>query len=184
MLNTKSLARWIGLVALACTFSAVAGVNTWTMTGPDAGSVHAVAIHPTNSQTALISTTRGLYRTSDGGAHWFLVNEYQYSFATSIAFDPTNPNRVFAVNGALWRSDDAGFSFTKIDDPLNALYYTVAFSSAGTLYVHSIDGQVFRSTNQGNTFSTCALPGGAHGESYAFAVDPNPNASDHLFIEM
>src|SRR4051794_26110413 len=112
MPHTKSSIRWLGLALFACAFSAVAGVNTWTLTGPDAGSVQTIAIHPTDPQIAVMSTSRGLYRTGDGGAHWILVSPYQYRFATSIAFDPSSPNRVFAVNGDLWRSDDSGFSFT------------------------------------------------------------------------
>ena len=102
-------AFWMcGLLAGA---NAWAGINSWTMTGPDAGAVYAMAIHPTNSQIAIVSTARGLYRTIDGANSWTLVNEHLFETAQSIAFDPTNPDRVFAARGALWRSDNAGQSF-------------------------------------------------------------------------
>ena len=47
---------------------------------------------------------RGLYRTIDGGAHWAPVlvpdlNAAPYTGAVDVAFDPVNPNRVYAT---LW----------------------------------------------------------------------------------
>src|SRR5687767_12478439 len=108
----RILARWIGLASLACALSATAGVNSWTMTGPDSGWVTAIEIHPTNPQISLAATTGGLYRTSDGGANWTRLNE-GISTPRNMAFDPTNPNRVFVANAnsQLWVSNDAGAVF-------------------------------------------------------------------------
>jgi hypothetical protein len=171
-----------GMVAglyFTCASVASAGVNSWTMTGPDAGSTTALAIHPTNSQISVVSTTRGLYRTSNGSSDWSLVSEYLMRTASSIAFDPSNPNRVFAANGKLWRSNDAGQTFAVVSDPSGGLIYNVGFSG-GTLYAHSSTAQVYRSTNQGSSWTNCALPGGVLANSTAFLVDPDSN---RLLIE-
>src|SRR5690348_3019899 len=178
------LAKLSCLPAIACVSAAIAGVNTWTMTGPDAGASTALAMHPTNTQIAIVATPRGLYRTANGGGSWTLVNEYLRSSMNSIAFDPANPNRVFAANGKLWRSNDAGLTFAVVTEPSGDRIDNVAFSSAGVLYAHAGTGQIYKSVNQGSTWSTCGLPGGVVGASTVFAVDPNPNPQDHLFIEM
>ena len=179
----RSITRLSAVIALACASNAGAGINSWTMTGPDAGAVNTIAIHPTNSQIALMSTPRGVYRTSNGGDSWTLVSEDVLSTVQSIAFDPVDPDRVFVAKGTLWRSDDAGETFAAVDDLSDFGIHTVAFTSAGTLYAHTRIGQVYRSTNQGVTWTACAVPGGAYSSSNAFSVDPNPNPQDHLFID-
>ena len=186
MVFPKLLVRGLVVAALlACSSAARCGINSWTMTGPDAGAANTIAIHPANSQIALLSTSRGLYRTANGGDSLSLVSEYVFAPMQSIAFDPANPDRVFAANGDLWRSDDAGLTFTEVAHPSIVGIRTVSFTSTGTLYVHASIGEVYRSTNQGGSWTTCTLPGGAYGTSSVFAVGPDPVATgDLLFIDM
>src|SRR6187431_1102569 len=101
--------RFLALTGLfGCASIASAGLNSWTLTGPDGGPVSSIAIHPEQSQIAITSTERGLYRTTNGGDNWTLVQDGVYPAAQRIIFDPTNLNRVFAVNGSIWRSENAG----------------------------------------------------------------------------
>ena len=72
-----------------------------------------IAVDPPNPNVVLVAASgsiystggkRGLYRTIDGGAHWAPVlvpdlNAAPYTGAVDVAFDPVNPNRVYAT---LW----------------------------------------------------------------------------------
>ena len=74
--NPINLIRGLFAAALLlCAAIAQAGVNSWTLSGPEGGWAFQAAFHPTNSQIAVLSTVRGLYRTTDGSAHWTLVND-------------------------------------------------------------------------------------------------------------
>src|SRR4051812_18080979 len=115
MTHSKFSAPLIGVLALGSAVPTCAAVNEWTEVGPDAGWVLGVTTHPTNSQVALLSTVRGLYRTSDGTAHWSLINEA--ATGSDLEFDPSNPNRVVHASEKIWMSEDAGKTFTLAQSP-------------------------------------------------------------------
>ena len=184
MTQHRFLAPILGLLALAGVPLADAGINTWTLTGPDAGTATFVAIHPTNSQIALIWTSRGIYRTSDGAGHWSLVHEQGFT-GRNIAFDPTHPDRVFATRGYLLVSNDAGQTFAQLPGSRSDIRQ-VEFSADGVVYAANYNGRVFRSTNSGSTWTACAAPWAEDVGSNSFYVDQNPqlNGKHHLFIEI
>jgi hypothetical protein len=87
---------------------------TWTNVGlSNAGMIGRIAVDPLDPNTVLVAATgsiystggkRGLYRTIDGGAHWAPVlvpdlTTAPYTGAVDVAFDPVDPNRVYAT---LW----------------------------------------------------------------------------------
>jgi hypothetical protein len=90
------------------------GGATWKNVGlVNAGMIGRIAVDPTNPQRVYVAATgsiystggdRGLYRTTDGGAHWDLVLKPDlaaapYTGAVDVAVDPVNPDRVYAT---LW----------------------------------------------------------------------------------
>ena len=90
------------------------GGATWTNVGiGNAGMIGRIAVDPANPNIVLVAASgsiystggkRGLYRTIDAGAHWAPVlvpdlNAAPYTGAVDVAFDPVNPNRVYAT---LW----------------------------------------------------------------------------------
>jgi uncharacterized protein DUF11 len=185
--NPRVVARGLSAAALLCCVSLVdAGINSWTITGPDVGWAETIAVHPTNSQIALLGSRRGLYRSTDAGAHWSLVNS-SVTDSVSVKFDRSDPNRVFAVSRDLWISDDAGQSFAAVLTPVQTSVEAlrlVELSPAGTIYIATFSGKVFRSTTHGNTWTSCATPWGAAIAVDSLYVDPNPNPSDHLFLSV
>ena len=90
------------------------GGQTWTNVGLEhAGMIGRIAVDPADPDVVLVAAsgsiystggTRGLYRTLDGGKHWKAVlvpdlDAAPYTGAVDVAFDPVNPNRVYAT---LW----------------------------------------------------------------------------------
>jgi hypothetical protein len=183
MSHTKSLARWIGLAALAGASSAVAGINGWTMRGPDSGWATAIAISPDpNSQVTLASTPAGVYRSTNGGANWSLVTSAALS-PRNISFDPTNPNRVFLANSRVWVSNDAGANWALGPEPEFGARQVEA-SSSGVVYLQTLSAHMFRSTDQGATWTPCGAPWGTDAASNAFTVYRDSSGKDYLFMEV
>jgi hypothetical protein len=90
------------------------GGMTWKNVGLEhAGMIGRIAVDPADPNVVLVAAsgsiystggTRGLYRTTNGGKKWKAVlvpdlDAAPYTGAVDVAFDPVNPNRVYAT---LW----------------------------------------------------------------------------------
>ncbi|MHB1799364.1 MAG: WD40/YVTN/BNR-like repeat-containing protein [Vulcanimicrobiaceae bacterium] len=120
------------------------GGKTWKYLGLRAsGSIAKIAIDPQNDRVLLAavmgtefapSTERGIYRSTDGGAHWVRVLYVNDTTGGSdVAFDPKNGHVVYAgtfdylrkpwtmrsggPGSGLYRSADAGRTWTRLTDP-------------------------------------------------------------------
>ena len=116
---------------------------TWANIGlGDSGAVGDIVIDPRNPQRLFVAASgslfnpggeRGVYRSDNGGQSWTLVlaPATDTTGATEIAFDPSNPNRMFAVmwdhrrqpdrrtysgvGSGLYRSTDGGDTWQRLD---------------------------------------------------------------------
>ena len=90
------------------------GGATWQNMGlANASMIGRIAVDPSNPSRVYVAATgdiystggkRGLYRTTDGGAHWNRVltpnlAAAPWTGAVDVAIDPVSPNRVYAI---LW----------------------------------------------------------------------------------
>jgi photosystem II stability/assembly factor-like uncharacterized protein len=93
--------------------------QTWARIGPRRGfayeaSVRSIAMHPKEHNILFASTERGIYRSEDRGANWqFVDSALNGRYVWTIAFDPVNPNNMFAGTGTptpamVFRSRDGG----------------------------------------------------------------------------
>lgn len=91
------------------------GGNTWTnIVGPFLRAfIGAMAIHPSNGQVLLCTTSAGIWRSEDGAANWTRVLT---GVGTSVLFDPTNGDIAYAALGnvggsslnGVYKSTDGG----------------------------------------------------------------------------
>ncbi len=159
---------------------------TWTpiFNGPATMSIGSLAVDPNNLQVIYVGTGEGnfngdaiagmgLYKTSDGGATWQLINlpfPYQqpYRNIRRVVVDPRDSNNVYAAGdgglfisndaGATWRLERAGATGNILATDLVIDGSTPAAGQPSIIYVAfggpwgSTANGVYRSTDAGNTW--------------------------------
>ncbi len=131
----------------------------------------AVAIHPQNSNTVLVGDEEGLFRSDNGGRKWERVAGALAGVSIwSLAFDPSEPNTVFAGSrpAALFRSRDGGRTWHKLSADLPQKY-TYGQTRVTNIKVDPLDpksiwagveeGGVYRSVDGGDVWTH--IPEGA-----------------------
>lgn len=144
--------------------------KTWTRSGlANSEHIGKILIDPNNSSIVWVAAQgplfsaggeRGVYKTSDGGANWTRVLHVNDDTGfTDLAFDPRNPNTVFA--GTYQRR-----------------------RHVGQMIGGGPDGGVFKTTDGGRTWAklTKGLPPGEVGR-IALAVDPKKPGRVYALID-
>ena len=139
--------------------------------GVNSGRVSALAVDPSNSQTAYLGAADGgVWKTTDGGAHWMPTTDKQVSMSSgAIVVAPSNPSIVYVGTGeqdfsadsysgaGILKSTNGGSTWTNLPGPFLGM-------SIGSLAVHPTNssivlaaaswyGGIYRSTNGGNTWA-------------------------------
>jgi hypothetical protein len=134
-----------------------AGSTTWTNFTPAgaAGAFLALAINPLNRLEILAAQSRRIYRTSDGGANWFAITNFNTSgrpdesltmrfttkrgwytfgignFIKSLAFDPAADNSVVLTDiYGVWRTANVFAANTLWEDYNAGLENTASLTAA------------------------------------------------------
>ncbi len=176
---------FVFVFAMACASGAVAGVNSWTLHGPagGGGATGQLAVHPTDASIVLTANTRGIFRSSNGGQSWTLVNDELLNWATSLEFDPTNANRVMACDGYIYISEDAGQTFALSQGPLapNSLA-RASYGPDGTLYAVSNGGRLWKAVEPYSTWVEITdLP---WENSYPQMLEVDPEDAQTLYVAL
>jgi photosystem II stability/assembly factor-like uncharacterized protein len=92
-------------------YKSVDGGKSWTHVWTQEGQIGTMAVHPKNADVAFAAVLghafgpnpeRGVYRTKDGGRSWQQVlKKDEWTGASDVALDPSNPHIVFA---GLWQA--------------------------------------------------------------------------------
>jgi photosystem II stability/assembly factor-like uncharacterized protein len=100
--------------------------------------------------------TTGTFRSTDGGASFVAVSGLPNGFA-ALAFDPTDPSRIYATDGLLHVSTDGGLTFALLpasNDPRFLGSFPVGqigVDPRGSVYLNTVGGP-FRTDDGGQTF--------------------------------
>ena len=157
--------------------AAQAGINSWTLHGITTGGaqIYSLATHPTDGNIALASASGGLYRSTNGGLTW---SASQGAFtdmpARSLAFDPSDPDRVLVADLVLLASTDAGASFAPVQaSGLTGSAQRIAFGPDGTAYVLTYNSRLFRAVAPFTSWTELTVPWPVDSSQGAVATDPN-----------
>jgi len=150
----------------------------WTLQGPAniAGRVNSLVIKPDNPLTMLAGfSAGGIFKTTDGGTNWHPVfDEFPEISIGHLAFDPSNPNVVYAGTGdsnipsyvfngeGVFKSSDAGETWQPIGLEQVGIVSKIVVHPAqpqvlyvaamGNPYVRNADRGVYKTTDGGTTW--------------------------------
>jgi len=164
------------------------GGKTWKNVGlRDSRAIGKVIINPMNPDIAFVAALghpygpnpeRGIFRTTDGGKTWEKVlYKDENTGGIDVAFDPHNPNILFAAlwqarrtswsmasggpGSGLYRSNDGGTTWKHLEEhglpkgPYGKIGVAVAANSDrvyALIEAHNLDGGLYRSDDGGETW--------------------------------
>ena len=156
-----------------------AGVNTWTVLGPDGGTINRIVFSPSGNVVFAL-TAGGLFRSTDGGGSWQATTPVPSNGPQGLAIDPSDSQRVYMAvpEGVLGSpsfllSNDGGVSFQSIGAlPMLTQAWQVAVSGDGQT-VYMVGGaRVFRSIDRGlNWAERTPVSSDSQAMVYRFVVD-------------
>jgi hypothetical protein len=143
----------------------VDGGQTWQKTGlnwkqSDYGLVYRILKDPNDDNTLYVSTNKGLYKTTNGGVTFNLINAHHFR---EMEFQPGSNTNMYAGDswGGIFYSTDAGDSWTQSVDKsgVNAGRVAIAVSADSANVVYGLIAAsdnglfgVYRSRDYGHTF--------------------------------
>ncbi len=110
---------WGGVYSAGILKSIDGGI-TWMPTGlsytqDNLEIVQRLIIHPTNPDILIAATRNGLFRTTDAGTTWLLVDE---KHCYDLALNTTNPDIMYASSDDILISEDAGATWSILENNL------------------------------------------------------------------
>src|SRR5208337_1988561 len=169
-------------------YKSLDGGKSWKNVGlRDSRAIGKVIIHPTNPDIVFVAalghpfgpnTERGIFRTTDGGKTWEKVlYKDENTGGIDVAFDPHNPNILFAAlwqarrtswsmasggpGSGLYRSSDGGTTWKHIEEhglpkgPYGKIGVAVGANSErvyALIEAHNPDGGLYRSDDGGDSW--------------------------------
>jgi photosystem II stability/assembly factor-like uncharacterized protein len=198
-------------------YKSVDAGRTWTRVWAQEGQIGTLIVHPANPDVAFAAVLgrafgpnpeRGVYRTRDGGRSWQRVLEKDADTgASDVAFDPANPNIVFAglwqarrrpwelVSGGpgsgLYVSRDGGDTWKIIAadglpaGPWGKVGVAVAPSDARRVYaiIEAEMGGLFRSDDGGETWKRASADRKIRQRAWYYStLTVNPSNADDVWF--
>jgi len=106
-MNRTTLGGFLLSICLAAV-PAVAGVNYWSLIGPDGGMVSFLIAAPSNGKILYAGTSGGIFKSTDGGAHWLRASRGLPGAVRQLTMDPTNPRVLYSAT-----LNDGIYTFTR-----------------------------------------------------------------------
>ena len=163
--SNRMTSRWGFLAVLGLAAATVAGAAAAATGGPPISDVQAIALDPVHHGTIYAgvysgSTPGGVYKSTDGGASWTLLNADTnvVTDVRALVVDPLTPTTVYAgtTYAGVLKSTDGGATWNPMNTGLGALPSVESLAidpvTPATLYT-SVIGGIFKSTDGGANWS-------------------------------
>lgn len=144
-----------------CAYASTDGGSTFRQLAPPPAPFGGFDVSPDGSKIFVDEADAsfqdiGTFRSTDGGASFTPVSGVPFGYA-SLAFDPTDPSRIYLSDGLLRVSTDGGQTFALLpasNDPRFPGPFPVGeigVDSRGSVYLSTLAGP-FRTDDRGRTF--------------------------------
>jgi photosystem II stability/assembly factor-like uncharacterized protein len=123
--------------------------------------VNALVLHPEETTTLYIGTTRGLFVSTDGGASWTQSRTIPGGNIAALAINPREPSIIYAGGAGIFKTTDGGATWTSANTGLTNQTVRVLEmdpQEPQTLYVGT-NGGLFKTTDGGQTWKQKKLEG-------------------------
>lgn len=136
--------------------------GTWAHFGPRVLGINSMAVQPgSHGQVMLIASGDGILRSTDGGKTWRLTTGWQVMDVRTFAFNPANPDEVYATTcWGPWRSTNGGATWQATQAGLNLLYCQTAVADSqhpGRVLLGTEDG-IYQSLDGARTWARTDSP--------------------------
>jgi len=195
------------------------GGSSWKNMGlPNSEHISKIIVHPDNSDVVWIASQgplwskggeRGVYKTIDGGSSWTrTLGNDQWTGATELIIDPTDPNTLYAATwdrhrtvaaymgggpgSGLHKSTDGGSTWIALNHGLptsnmGKIGLAVSPQKSNVLYaaieLNQTKGAVYKSTNSGASWTKMSdAVSGATGPHYYQELYACPHNFDRLYL--
>ena len=132
------------------------GSITWTALTDNLSNiqVHALTIHPTDSNIYFWGSTNGvIFKSIDAGATWDELADTGNGNVNKILINPSNPNQLFCSTeySGVFQSTDGGANWEKIHSD-SSRGYDIEFKPGDLNTIYASGNLFFKSTDGGLTF--------------------------------
>jgi PKD repeat protein/photosystem II stability/assembly factor-like uncharacterized protein len=172
------------------------GAQTWNPTGlsfslANYKRISKVLVDPTNGNNILVSTTSGIYRSTDAAVTFSLVQSGSFM---DMEFMPGNPSTVYACGTSFYRSTNGGVTWTQITSGLPAASslsrMAIAVTPANANYVYLVAMAAntydivgfYKSTNGGTSFTNPSAPSIGNQGWYDLCIAANPTNVQEVML--
>jgi photosystem II stability/assembly factor-like uncharacterized protein len=156
------------------------GGQSWTLLpGTRNWPVLSLAIHPRQSDTIVVGTMQGVFRSENRGAEWKRispVNHPDLKGVVSLALDPVDSQVIYAGTPHLpWRTLDGGASWTSIHrgmiDDSDVFSITVDRTDSQRVFASACSG-IYRSSSRGEQWTKMQGIPGTNRRTHLILQDP------------
>lgn len=160
-MSPRTARSLLGLVCLTLILSlpSWAGLNTWTVDGPDGGRLVSLAVDPRDPAVVYAAGPgAGFWKTLDGGDSWFSIQgDLINTNASAVVLHPNNPDVLLGLtSGGLVRRLNGG-PWTLVSSQLEdfSTLHTLHFdrTDASVIYLGSSDDGVLKSSDGGQNWT-------------------------------
>lgn len=169
-------------ILLLAASAAFGGVNRWTASGPDGGSITALAVSPASPQVLYAGISEGgVFKSEDRAATWFPTARFPKGRQTrTLAIDPTTPATLYVgTEAGVLKTTDGGATWKALSFPVSSVStLTIDPKKLSTLYAAVFDSvtPVFKSEDAGQTWFAASDGLPTH-SAPTLAMDPsNPSS--------
>lgn len=132
------------------------GLNWQNLVDDDRGTIRRILIDPSNSNTVLIGSWMGIWRSIDQGNTFFKVSD---DGTESMEFNSSNSNIIYSAGTKFQRSFDNGNSWVEVSNGIvdnDRMKLAVTNNDPNYIYICQADGgqfgRLYKSSDGGNSF--------------------------------